>query len=364
MKGNFMTNKSFILGLALGISASLHAYAGGVSGGGGKGVVCRGAEGNVKSVELLDLWEAQNITGEEIPVTDESVVDQVRSKIPMLRNIYNERKWSSNEQLEQTLRREAELFMAGYNVRYMKGIKLSLTQDSFEQIVPSNCEVEQIAIYNNTTTSSVIFINADLYEKMNATNKAALALHEVVYAHLRTYSQENNSLRTRRIIGRIFSGGTFQLLAESLPEEYIECESNFASRYSRVYMASASQQSGSDTFFHIVADWIFGTALISPTLGGSTASAKSAAFFNTMKSAQACDDQSLVFQLVGGNQLIDFESTMPLAPEQVVFYGRCEEGKHVAYMVPLQVYYNSDVQSPVFLQHPDTHKMKCEFKRR
>ncbi len=53
---------------------STRAVDGAVSGGGGKGVVCRNANGSLRSVDLLDLWEGR-LLYKETPVQQDGALE-------------------------------------------------------------------------------------------------------------------------------------------------------------------------------------------------------------------------------------------------------------------------------------------------
>ncbi len=61
------------------------------------------------------------------------------------------------------------------NVKWLRGVDLSLTDDSYELAKPDKCEIEQVINYQ---TSGRVFINQDLFEKMSLENQTALVLHE------------------------------------------------------------------------------------------------------------------------------------------------------------------------------------------
>ena len=71
-----------LLLLLLTISIST-AYAGNTDGGGGRGVVCYGADNSIVSVELLDLYEGKILEG-LTPITSSKdslgILDQVIAK--------------------------------------------------------------------------------------------------------------------------------------------------------------------------------------------------------------------------------------------------------------------------------------------
>ena len=82
------------------------AFAGGVSGGGGKTVVTRDNQGK-KVVQLLDLWEAENIYGRKINYSNAPVAEQVSVALNSIKHalrhpIPNRGLWKLEESAEAT----------------------------------------------------------------------------------------------------------------------------------------------------------------------------------------------------------------------------------------------------------------------
>lgn len=210
-----------ILGLSLGASAE-------GTRGGGKGVVCRDKNGKVKSVELLDLWEAKMLYKRKIKTSNASTQTQVAQALtgvgPALNPFGDERNpgpyGSFGEVAQKNLQQTAQLFFKNSEqLRWLEGVSLSLTDDSYEIAKPADCEIEQIADFKDLP--GVLYINADLYRKMNATNQAALIVHEAIYYQIRSMTREDNSLRVRRAVGYIFSGN--KLPGSTVPGTYMRC---------------------------------------------------------------------------------------------------------------------------------------------
>jgi hypothetical protein len=219
-----------------------------ISGGGGQGVVCRDANGAVKTVELLDLWEAKHIYNREIKISDESVDDQFSAAVRRLQYFVDYPVDSTTTLPDGTQKREivydhfiTRLPMAAYDVigystkdgkdGHKRNVNLTLTKDAHDQMTPAdpNCQIEQLVIFNDDPIGpSSALVNQDLVDKMDKTNQAALAVHESVYWWLRMTSFEKNSLRTRRIVGFVMSGGVFPAQTEAqLSKPYVACRTQF-----------------------------------------------------------------------------------------------------------------------------------------
>jgi hypothetical protein len=204
---------------------------GAVSGGGGKGVVCRTAEGAVRSVELLDLWEARTIYGKSLDQVSGDLAADVETALQRLKNSYPFRggggiedgKFEGQEYVLALMRITARDFLApSPKVLRLRGVTLTLTDDSYELARPTACGIEQIVNYQ---VNGKTLVNEDLYDHMDALNRASLVAHEAFYATLNDFAQESNSIRVRRAVGFVFAGGEFAVNHPVLPADTLVCES-------------------------------------------------------------------------------------------------------------------------------------------
>jgi hypothetical protein len=220
---------SFLITGLLGASA----LAGVMNGGGGKGVVCRDSQNQIKSVELLDLWEARTLFGEQPMQVGNDIETEVKSALERLKYGYPEFSYHQDEEapggfchreecnLLEMLRELPIFFRNDPNVVRLHGVTLELTDDSYELARPVDCQIEQIVNYQN---SGKIYINQDLWDRLDNLNKVSLITHEIFYSLLRSYAQEKNSVRTRRAIGYVMSGHSFTQSNPDFPNKnYLEC---------------------------------------------------------------------------------------------------------------------------------------------
>lgn len=135
------------------IFISTKVFAGNESGG-GMGVVCRDPSGAVKTVELLDLWEARNVYGRNIVSSSDSVEKQVEDGLQNLKHAINPDGYAEGndcgfdfkgpdcivgvEALYSQLKWDADRFLYNGNpplpqFRRLRGVNLKLTNDSFPQ---------------------------------------------------------------------------------------------------------------------------------------------------------------------------------------------------------------------------------------
>ena len=191
---------------------------GAISGGGGKGVVCRDDLGSIQSVELLDLWEARTLFGQVLVPSTGSLQGDVDRAVAGLKFSYyfngsggfdEHGPFQGQEYVEAYLRLEASHFLQPYaDLLRLRGIILTLTDDSYELAKPANCAIEQLVNYLPTGR---ILLNQDLFDKMDMTSQAALITHEAYYAFLREMAGESTSIRARRAVGYVFGGEIFSL---------------------------------------------------------------------------------------------------------------------------------------------------------
>jgi len=239
-----------IILLLLTLSLPQASIAGGLEGGGGKGVVCQGPIR--KTVELLDLWEARILHNE---VLDPSLANLgleagVNILFERLKNSYLENiimgggseSCTDQECLMMQLRKVSDRFLLeNSRVHRLRSVTLELTDDSFEIAKPENCEILQIVNYQ---PGGDIYINQDLFEQLSPLNQIALVAHEAYYAFLRR-SGEASSIRTRRVIGYVTGGHSFERVNPKIPSHYYSCsnmDETFPANIIKIYPVFGDSQ--------------------------------------------------------------------------------------------------------------------------
>ncbi|MBS1971021.1 MAG: hypothetical protein JSU04_11975 [Bdellovibrionales bacterium] len=182
--------KIFVTGLLL---AGMHAHAtGAISGGGGKGVVCRDPSGAIASAQTLDIYEGRVLYGLNIPVfnkvTMETQLNHAFGVIPKSVRPLIEGYAKSVQQ----------------NMRLVHGVELQPVDDALVVALPQGCQAEQLANYFSDTN---ILVNGDIWDRMTESNRAALILHEAVYKAARLYGA-TDSQRSRHVVASLFDPGT------------------------------------------------------------------------------------------------------------------------------------------------------------
>lgn len=349
-----MTRWILLFSLLLGNSAQ--ARLGNGASGGGKGVVCRDNREKVKSVELLDLWEARTLWGRKISPSKESVASQVKSAVARLKHAvalmpnFTVGGLSEPENLENTLSTVAELLgKPSPAVIRLRKSKLTLTDDSYEDAQPSDCSVEQIVTFQDAPELNRVLVNQDLLDKMDATNLAALYLHEGLYRYLRQelggqivpLERDKDSRRVRRAIGFVFSGGSFPALNATIEKNPIYCrsaDSPFTENFSDVLFYRDA-----DGIWRSVALVLFGRAMVGHFPSSKVASASHVSAFNN-HGESPCDQEKIETTQVRLNGPTDFRSSYFLLQ-------KCENNHVTIYIAP----------TPETQISEKTQKLDCSF---
>lgn len=219
--------------------SSFAVAAGGMSDGGGNSVVCR-SDDKITSAKLLDLYEAEALLGLEIlqPAPGLSFLDIAKNAA---KNI--DAGGGGNDQTAiQTIRdgqgriiersvlinpavrypwTESSVERIAKKMRLLPpGTALKPIDDSNNIILPRNCKIEQTAVYRDKTHE--IFVDGDIWNHLDDTNKAALLVHEALYHQLRQEG-DSTSERTRQVVGNVFAGMKLQDVLSGIPNDVMVC---------------------------------------------------------------------------------------------------------------------------------------------
>ena len=209
LRRNNMNTKYFLLGLVT-WGTMAHASAGGVDGGGGKSIVCRDTAGAIKSAEVLDLYEGRVLFGLNIQESNEPRTTQIKNAL----NAIPVNSRGLIEVYVNQVQKNMKITPAG--------TQLLQIDDSFEVIVPNGCAAEQAANYYN---DKMILVSGDIWASLSETGKAALILHEAVYAANRIVGA-TNSRQSRHIVANIFDPSTkWTDIKDQLPQQALTCVS-------------------------------------------------------------------------------------------------------------------------------------------
>lgn len=194
------------------LAPTVRAHVGGVDGGGGKAVVCRDANGKIKSAETLDLYEGRAMYGLHIQ----------KSLIPFEMQLEEKMKLIP----EYSSRAVVELFVKEVKTAIHftpPDTELKLIDDSFEVLWPKGCSAEQLAIYRN---DNLILLNSDIWSQLNPSDQAALILHEALYRENRIRGAID-SRSARHAVAELFDARTkWEDLRKDRSQDYLSCETS------------------------------------------------------------------------------------------------------------------------------------------
>jgi hypothetical protein len=178
---NFL--KSFrIMCLVTALTFSASAFCGN-EGGGGMVVACYN-NGELKRVQLLDLYE-----GESKGLVFQSFSGNFHTDVFSIAFKIKKNQTQANQLAER-------IIMLTNSYKFIPSdSELVLTNDALPTFLPVGCKIKQVANYYN---DSLIWIDEKLFNKMSYQDQLALALHEYLYSEEREFSV-SNSRYTRTI---------------------------------------------------------------------------------------------------------------------------------------------------------------------
>lgn len=267
-------SRSAAAGLLLAISSA--SFAGVVNGGGGKGVVCRNADQSIKSVEVLDLWEAREMhnavptgmTGDLAKDVD-AILNRLKAsfsiEITHTSGPHGPVTCRGAECVLLELQDYAEPFLVEKDPKILRlrDVTLENTDDAMELVQPKSCGIEQIVNYQ--PPGGQILVNQDLVDKLDEANLASLIAHEAYYQVLKYHFGESTSIRVRRAIGYAVTGkdvvsppelpfGKGQIVCESDPLSGPQ-EGQFPDVYANVVIVDMVN-------FKLEPRWIMGSVML------------------------------------------------------------------------------------------------------
>lgn len=198
-----MKFKKIVIGLSM--LTSFTSWAGGDVGNGGVSVVCRDSLGEITSAELLDIFEGREIYGrkyinENIGVDTKLEISQLKlSRHPTYLTKFQD-----------------ELAKVQANLIFIReGIELNPTNDALPTISKNGCNYEQVANY---TDEGEVLVSREIYNAFDVNNKAALFIHEAVYA-LRRKVGDKTSQKSRRLTAHLVANNGDQKIIDQLVSE-------------------------------------------------------------------------------------------------------------------------------------------------
>jgi hypothetical protein len=178
------------------IKPNIHSSdAGGVDGGGGKGVLC----GN--HLETLDLYEAR-ANHLEIPNDYQDLDANLKKFGKRMAEYFSE---SSREFSDADFEDKLPQIFDQQVTQHFKdipiGTRLPPTDDATIPDLSDKCSIVQIAIYS---TDGTIYRDSEYWSKLQAIEQAALIIHEAIYHDAKQYGVLKSD-ESRKAVGMIFS---------------------------------------------------------------------------------------------------------------------------------------------------------------
>ncbi len=255
------------------LSAPGEVYGTKDGGGGGNAMVCRNNKKEIISAELLDLYNGRKglFTKEKLSYAiakkDDSIEDNLRKALKKFEGVFSLPVFNNN------LFSKPWWYFVGdsssvYNVPsvmdYWKNFDsyfeflddhtdLSRLDDGGHEIIqPKNkgCKKERLAYYIDNIDK--IFLVREIWEKMDAFNKAALIFHEASYYYDRVKYKAVNSAKTQKLVARVFANESIPALAEGLIGRKIICAPIISSKNEFNYEYVYSQDSSGNHHFNFM----------------------------------------------------------------------------------------------------------------
>lgn len=202
--------------LATGLSAgSAYASEGGVGNGGGAWV-CHNDDQTqtIRWARLVDLYEAEKEFGLSMKKFGsygyKEIVELQKSRLLEIDNAFFEEALPYFDEVEKKVKEvDGDLEVIDDALYRMK--------PSYRKCLGGEVRYTQLANYTNYET---ILVSEYLFNssKLSEVDKAALIVHEALYAYFRDLFKDSDSVRTRKVVGYLFS----ELKNDEVFQKYIE----------------------------------------------------------------------------------------------------------------------------------------------
>jgi hypothetical protein len=176
------------------------SLAGQERGNGGGAWICRENDNAIRWAELVDLYEGKVEFNLTIPKPFDLTMDQQLRAVEEKINQAAPDVFLVYEFYRDEVKKAA---------RMLSNARLEVVDDALYRLLPleescmeGHLTYEQVANYTNY---GVILINQRIYDKLTATDQAALWVHEAIYKMFRETRSDQNSVRTRELIAHLFS---------------------------------------------------------------------------------------------------------------------------------------------------------------
>jgi hypothetical protein len=192
-----------------------------VIGNGGNVVICENAQGQITKAEVLDLFEGHAIYGLNY---NEDAIPALAQALKYSDTLSYAGSPVSSKNLSADVR---DIYNG---LKFLPvGVGLESIPDSGHFIIPKGCRVVQTINYRDWKN---IFVDFDVWNVLSETQKAALLLHEAIYAYYREgnfeIDDEMTSSRARLAVATLFSGKkaeTTDKISDNKHNSYLRCRS-------------------------------------------------------------------------------------------------------------------------------------------
>ncbi|MGE3260723.1 MAG: hypothetical protein AB7K68_02980 [Bacteriovoracia bacterium] len=206
MKTNLRRNMALLLVLALFGAQSANAEGTAGSGGGGA-FVCRDGQREIQSAELVDLWEANHVYGEQVVYSQDSYLEQITKAMGRLHMVHG----AFAEQVQKNL----EIVLQNM-ISLQSGVSLTPPRDALPAFQKPGCPLEGMMQFDDRTNK--LYVDATVYSRLSTpTDKAAAMMHEAIYKTLRDLPGQTDSIATRKLVGKLFGNQPIQRAEDVLP---------------------------------------------------------------------------------------------------------------------------------------------------
>jgi hypothetical protein len=191
--------KNIFLTFAL-LTMSVCAYAGPISSGGGGVFVCRNAQNQITNVEMIDLWEIENIAGYKVQASSEFPDIQIEKALKKLAVLIP----TFAEDIRKEVARQRNMFQP-----LPAGVRLRPPGDIGTPYTKEGCEAAGMMFYDDANNR--LSYDVEYFSHLSSNTQIAAAyLHEAIYKIMRQSPNDNvNSVITRTIVGDILSDYSF-----------------------------------------------------------------------------------------------------------------------------------------------------------
>jgi len=189
--------KNQIMIILLVLYSMSFAHAGTETGNGGITMVCRNPNKKIRKVTLLDTFEGRERYLYKMVTSKAPIEVQVEKALKLFADA------NDSFDPEMSKRLTAELKQIESNLKFIsKKVILLPTNDAFPVLLEKGCQYEQMANY---TSEGTILVDANLYNPLPLTEKAAFRLHEAIYALARSHGGAKSSTDSRQLVAYLFS---------------------------------------------------------------------------------------------------------------------------------------------------------------